>query len=220
MNNNNNKYEHTITQIENLIQDVTTSLSENKKATNNYCIIPRPNSEKKYLRLYIKNLSNNTSFTIYQSATTQGIKIYDKNHSELCSYVQAINNGKKTSILSYADKTNISENSSFNSDTNCFDTNVNIKESYLIENGKVINNECFSQHATPQSKYILKTNHMEMAKTLEDKINFQNHMLYCYYLLNSNSILNNIKSLRKQLAEYIKSLDEPNNPDTSDIENR
>ena len=212
MSENIDKYKETLSQIEALLQDVTLSLSKDKKSNNGYCIIPKINREKRNLQLFIKNLSNNTSITMYQSATTQGIKVYDENRNNLFSYVQAIRDGIKNTSLSYADKTSILEKSKFNPSTNSFEPTY-IKESYTNKDGVLANNEYIIQTMNNTSiRGRLKTCNPELVQTIEDQIAFQNNLLYYFYLLNSTSITRNMNVLRKQFVQSIKHLDQPEQP--------
>ncbi len=210
------KYEKTISQIERKLQDITTSLTKDKKANNNYYIIPRPNREKQNLRLYIRNTSDNTSLTIYQSATTQGVRVYDVDGNEIYSYVQAIKDGKKNSILSYADRTEVSEKSRLNEETNCFDPTY-ISETYPNKYNNLIHTECILGPII--DGFIsgrIKTNNTEFdSEDVANQQNLQNTMFYYYRMLNSTSILDNMKSLRKSFAEYLKRLHETSNKDSN-----
>lgn len=229
MSENIDKYKETLSQMEILLQDVTHSLSKDKKSDNSYCIIPKINREKRNLKLFITNLSDNTSITMYQSATTQGIKIFDENHNNLFSYVQAIKDGNRNTSLSYADGTNISEKSRFNSSTNRFEPTY-IKESYPNKNGIIVNNEYIIYAINDIStRGRLKVHDPQSVRTIEDQLAFQNKMLNYLYLLNSTSIIKNMNVLRKQFVQSIKHIDQPkqpnqpeqSGPDTSDTgENR
>lgn len=227
MTDNIEKYKQTIAQIEDKLQDITTSLTEDQKANDNYYIIPRPNHEKQNLRLYTKNTSDNTSLTIYQSATTQGVRAYDALGNEIYSYVQAIKDGKKNSILSCADKTKVSEKSKLNTETNCFEPTY-ITETHPNEDNCLMHTECTISRLTANSIFgHIRTNDREFDyQNPESQQALRNTMLHYYYILNSTSILDNMKSLKRLFTKKLKKLHEASNkngntnPDTSDIENR
>lgn len=204
MSGNYDYYYNTLNEITGKIKIATEAFS---RKNGNYCAIPQYIKEKKVLIVRVKNLSDGSSFAIFQKlGKSFGVKCYDCKNKELYEYIQSINGDTKSSYLyyDYKRKIGIQEISSKNSIDNAFYP-TKIEENIDSQNSEIIN---FTNTIMPSDNgpiyYKTLTNLSDTRFwTPEEQLEKSMELIHFYYLLNSNSVKESILEFNKTFKKFI-----------------
>ena len=200
-------YKNTMNVIEQKIKLANDAFSGKN---GNYYVIPRYVPQKKVLSFKVKNLSDNSSFTILQKfGKCYGIKCYDPNGEKIYQFYQEIVDNKKLTHLLYdsTKKIGIEEISERIPGTNEFKP-VKITENFLSDNGSVIDFTCESYNnpmIIPEhhTGFFLNSKTVPVNLYSPDIIKDKTiEFVAFYYLLNSDIVKNNMLEFNKTLKTF------------------
>lgn len=206
-----NYYKDTLSEIEEKIQTATNAFSG---SDDSFYAIPKYDKEKKILTVRVQNLSDDSSFTIFQKlGNSFGIKVYNENNEEEYEYYQTINANQKKSFLYYepTHKVGIYEESQKTSDTGTF-IPTEIKETFPDENANLIKFRCTPLNnqnvkINDSTYYKIETNSIDvLGLNVEERSAKALEMVSYYYILSSNSINKKIVDFNKTLKSFIENL--------------
>lgn len=192
-----------------------------------YYVIPRYVPEKKMLSFKVRNLSDNSSFTILQKlGKCYGIKCYDHTGGKLYQFYQEIIGNRKKTHLYYdaLNRIGIEEISERVPGTNEFKPKK-LTEKFWGQDGDIVDFTCES-YTNPQiipahhtgfflNSHTLQVNLFPPEAIREKTVEF----VAFYYLLNSGTIKNNMVEFNKTVKEFMcKQKESPNNSTPGNID--
>lgn len=218
-------YKKTLNEIAGKIKLATETFSG---GNGNFCAIPQYNNEKKVLIVRVKNLPDGSNFAIFQKlGKAFGIKCYDCKNRELYEYIQSINGDTKSSYLlyDYKRKIGIQEFSTKNAIDNTFYP-TKVEERIACSDSKIVTFTNTIMPSDNDSLYYKTTTDQEDTEfwTPEERFQKNIELLGFYYLLNSNSIKENIIEFNRTLKDFmlnkINPIDTPNTDNNDFHEDR